>query len=133
MVDRARVEAAGRGGRPGGDRWSARRRIDVLAVRAASGPDHGHFERLALEIKCSRGDFLSDVRDPGKQAPRRALTHAHAYVAPAGLIAPHEVPEGSGLMEVHIMRFQRAGWQTPVLRWVVHPPANQPGPVPDRL
>ena len=110
------------------------RRIDVLVVRAPSRPEHGLFERLALEIKCSRGDFLSDVRDPGKQAPWRALTMRVRLRRPG---RPHRPPRGtqtgSGLMEVHTMRFQRAGWQTPVLRWAVHPPANQPGPVPDWL
>jgi hypothetical protein len=62
--------------------------------------DDGGLERLALEIKVSRGDFLRDVRRPEKQAPWRELAERHAYVVPAGLVTLSEVPGDSGLLEV---------------------------------
>jgi hypothetical protein len=60
----------------------------------------GWFDALAIEIKVSRSDFFDDIRDPGKQAPWRELAGRHAYCVPAGLVAKHEVPADSGLMEV---------------------------------
>lgn len=72
------------------------------AVRTpAPHGDDGGIDRLALEIKVSRADFLGDVRTPDKQAPWRALAHRHAYAVPAGLVEAHEVPSTSGLLRVH--------------------------------
>jgi hypothetical protein len=62
--------------------------------------DDGGLERLALEIKVSRADFLQDVRQPEKQASWRELAHRHAYVVPKGLVRVDEVPAASGLLEV---------------------------------
>lgn len=62
--------------------------------------DHGGLERIAIEIKVSRGDFLNDVRNPAKQQPWRELAHRHAYAVPAGMVGAAEVPAGSGLLVV---------------------------------
>lgn len=61
---------------------------------------NGGIERLAIEIKVSRGDFLADVKDPSKQQPWRVLAERHAYCTPAGMISRDEVPAGSGLLEI---------------------------------
>lgn len=87
--------------------------IDALAIRAARRPGIGSLQYLALEVKVSRGDFLADVADPGKQEPWRDFAHQHAFVAPAGLVAAGEVPAGSGLLEVD---------QEGKVRWVVRAP-----------
>lgn len=77
------------------------RRIDVLLLRAAASRDTGNgIERLAIEVKVSRGDFLADIRNPAKQAPWRAIAHRHAYAVPRGLVAVDEVPADSGLIVV---------------------------------
>ena len=80
--------------------WEARkaRRIDLLCLRTARKQGIGVLERLAIEVKVTRADFLSDVRNPLKQAPWRELAHRHAYAVPEGLVEPSEVPEGSGLL-----------------------------------
>ncbi len=62
--------------------------------------DDGDIERLAIEIKVTRADFVQDVGNPDKQAPWRELAHRHAYAVPAGLVRPDEVPPGSGLIAV---------------------------------
>ena len=76
------------------------RRIDVLCVRKPVKRNIGPLEFLAVEVKVSRGDFLTDVRSPEKQAPWREFAHRHAYAAPDGIINPSEVPDGSGLLTV---------------------------------
>lgn len=77
-----------------------RRQIDMLTVSTARRKGIGPLDLLAVEIKVSRGDFLSDARNPAKQAPWREVAHRHAYAAPAGMIRPEEIPAGSGLLEV---------------------------------
>jgi hypothetical protein len=131
------------------------RRIDVLLLRAKSQarPDGGvqqrddpalfpglkpaaaasvgdPIERLAIEIKVSRSDFLSDVRNPEKQAPWRALAHRHAYAAPAGMIDEAELPPGSGLISV-----SRQSWDPRrfTVEWAVRakrPTGHTPEPLP---
>lgn len=76
------------------------RRIDVLAMRPARKQGIGSNELLAVEVKVSRSDFLSDVRRPEKQAPWRTVAHRHAYAVPEGLVTLEEVPAESGLIVV---------------------------------
>lgn len=83
-------EAEPTGGRP----FSINRRCDVLLLSRQ--------ERLALEVKVSRADFLQDVRDPDKQSAWVRLTHRQAYVVPVGLVAVDEVPAGFGLLTVEV-------------------------------
>lgn len=73
---------------------------NVLPDPVPAGATNGGIERLAVEIKVTRGDFLSDIRDPDKQAAWRAMAERHAYCVPAGLVQRHEVPAESGLIEV---------------------------------
>jgi hypothetical protein len=84
----------------GSETYARDRRIDVLCVRKAKRRGLGPIELLAIEVKVTRSDFLSDVKRPEKQAPWRALAHRHAYAVPAGLVSPEEVPAGSFLITV---------------------------------
>ena len=110
-----------------------KRRIDVLALRTPDDRSWGLFQRLALEIKVSRADFLTDVRESSKQELWRAQCHAHAFVAPAGLIRPEEVPTGSGLLEVGLQQILGRGVEYPRLWWSVPPLPRDADPVPDWL
>lgn len=105
-----------------GDPRATPRRIDMLMVRSARKPERdGAIDRLAVEIKVSRADFLSDIAVPEKQAPWREFANRHAYAAPAGLIKVEELPEGSGLLEI-----TEAAWGRAVT-WVKRAPyANRP-------
>jgi hypothetical protein len=80
-------------------RWS-RRRIDVLAVSRARRAGIGPVDLLAIEIKVSRSDFLTELRNPAKQARWREVAHRHAFAVPDGLVRPEEIPAGSGLLAV---------------------------------
>lgn len=93
------------------------RRIDLLLVRPARKDGIGDLETIAVEVKVTRADFLSDVRNPLKQAPWREATTRHAYAVPHGLVAPNEVPEGSGLLYVSV---EPSGWGE--VEWAVRAP-----------
>lgn len=82
------------------------RRIDLLAVENNCDVEKRRHV-LAFEIKTSRSDFRTDVNDPSKQAGWRAMSSGHYFVAPAGIIRPDELPEGSGLVE--LSRWRRPG------------------------
>lgn len=98
----------------------------VSAVQHLDLGDDGGIERLAVEVKVTRADFLGDVRNPQKQAPWRGLAHRHAYATPPGLVRPGELPAGSGLIEVDR---GRGGGLT--ARWHTRAPSgNRPGPLP---
>ena len=94
--------------------WSPRR-IDGFALRVAPsvrmGPGYSpgiafHTARnsWALEVKVSRSDFLAELAHPRKRDPAMAIAHRFAFVTPAGLVKPEEIPEGLGLLEVNSER-----------------------------
>lgn len=92
------------------------------------GDEGPAIERLAIEVKVTRADFLSDVRNPQKQAPWRALAHRHAFAVPAGLVREDEVPAGSGLIEVTFSN--NTEWST--VKFTRRAPRcdHDPGPLP---
>lgn len=55
---------------------------------------------VVVECKTSRADFLADGEKPWRRNPEVALGCERFYMAPAGLIAVTELPEGWGLLEV---------------------------------
>lgn len=50
------------------------------------------------EVKVSRADFLSDLAKPEKREAYAAMSEAVYYVAPEGIIAPADIPQGFGLI-----------------------------------
>jgi len=60
----------------------------------------GRCRSVVVECKVSRADFLADRAKPWRQDPETALGCERFYMAPAGLIAASELPEGWGLLEV---------------------------------
>ena len=73
---------------------SGARRCDfwTLQVQASKG-----YQATAFEIKVSRGDFRRD--HAVKQREARLFSDRFYYVAPAGLLAPAEIPDWAGLKE----------------------------------
>jgi hypothetical protein len=107
------------------------RRIDVLLIKRCPPDRFGGdpYERLAIEIKVTRADFLSDVRAPEKQGPWREIAHRHAYACPAGMVATAELPPGSGLITVSRQKYDPRRF---AVEWAVR--AKQPtGHVPEPL
>ena len=87
--------------------WLRRYRCGVVLSEQAcvSGemPDaigwKGKCRSVVVECKVSRADFLADRLKPFRQNAEVALGCERFYLAPAGLIAPEELPRGWGLLE----------------------------------
>lgn len=70
-------------------------RIDAFATHCWTP-----YERVAYEVKVSRGDFLKEMKKPRKRARGLLLSNEFFFAAPAGIIKPEEVPPECGLYEV---------------------------------
>jgi hypothetical protein len=55
---------------------------------------------VVIECKVSRGDFVADANKSFRVKPQEGLGCERFYLAPAGLIAPSELPRDWGLLEV---------------------------------
>jgi hypothetical protein len=55
---------------------------------------------VVIECKVSRADFLADASKSFRLKPQEGLGCERLYLAPAGLIAPSELPKDWGLLEV---------------------------------
>lgn len=71
-------------------------RPDVFSIRNTSVEHYLH--PVVHEIKASRADLLSDLRNPAKRDAYRWLSCETYYVFPAGLAAPEEIPEEFGIL-----------------------------------
>ncbi len=60
----------------------------------------GRCRSVLVECKVSRSDFLADRSKPWRADPESALGCERFYMAPAGLIAASELPDGWGLLQV---------------------------------
>lgn len=99
------------------------RRIDYLLMRISRRSQPRH-ERIALEVKVTRSDFKRDT--DAKRAAWFSVADRFAYVAPAGMIQPEELPAGCGLMEYH----PEAIFGSDVLKWKVLAPKKAEPPIP---
>ena len=54
---------------------------------------------VLVEVKVSRADFLADRQKPHRVTPALGMGRYRYYLAPAGLIALTDLPEGWGLIE----------------------------------
>lgn len=69
--------------------------IDAMVVSQWPSNPEGLI-RIGIEIKVSRGDFLSEIRDPNKNAWVRRSCHQFLYAAPDDVIKIEEIPAGCG-------------------------------------
>lgn len=60
-------------------------RADLFLIRAWSGKPKGH-ERITVEIKVSRSDFLREKAQPHKMAPFQDVSHRVYFATPEGII-----------------------------------------------
>ena len=56
-------------------------------------------QSVLVECKVSRGDFLADANKACRLHSEEALGSKRLYLAPAGMIAPRELPKHWGLLE----------------------------------
>lgn len=77
----------------------AGRRIDFFAVSCwASKGGKGH--SIAVEVKASRGDFMRELKEPGKREFATKVANECWFAVERGVVKdPTEVPEGWGLLE----------------------------------
>ncbi|MGE5113362.1 MAG: hypothetical protein ACM3JB_21055 [Acidobacteriaceae bacterium] len=59
----------------------------------------GFCRSVVVECKATRGDFLADAGKPFRLCPEEGLGCERLYLAPAGIIAPEELPKNWGLLE----------------------------------
>ncbi|MCU0761232.1 MAG: hypothetical protein MUF07_18805 [Steroidobacteraceae bacterium] len=82
---RAKVEAGWKPVRP-----------DVFSIRNTS--HDGHLAPFVHEVKVSRADLLTDLRNAGKRAGYQALSQQFWYVLAEGIAEPAEIPEDCGVI-----------------------------------
>ena len=71
-------------------------RLDAFALNALP---HTAMKRVCYEVKMSRADFLSELRQPLKRRIGMRYSNEFYFVAPAGLVGPTEIPPDCGLIE----------------------------------
>jgi hypothetical protein len=82
---RAKVEAGWKPVRP-----------DVFSIRNTS--HDAYLAPFVHEIKVSRADLLTDLRNAGKRAGYQALSQQFWYVIADGIAEPEEIPEDCGVI-----------------------------------
>ncbi len=60
----------------------------------------GACHSVMIECKISRADFLADREKPFRIKPEKGMGCERYYLAPAGLLAAAELPQGWGLLEL---------------------------------
>ena len=91
-------EAADRLATEAGTHWRMAR-PDVFSIRNTSVEAYLH--PVVHEIKVSRADLLSDLRQATKRESYQWLCCECYYVYPAGIAKPNEIPSALGLWELH--------------------------------
>lgn len=77
---------------------AATRSADAIAM--GLWPSRGLYLQ-GFEIKVSRSDWLSELKNPAKAEEIAQFCHHWWIVTPPGIVKPGELPEGWGLYEVH--------------------------------
>lgn len=78
-------------------RGSPEQRFDVAAFNCYPST-HGY--RVVYEVKRSRGDFLRELKAPGKRAQAEGYFHETWFAVDRDVCTPEEVPDGWGLLVV---------------------------------
>lgn len=98
---------------------------DAIGFRTADGPPSS----VVVEVKVSRADFLADAQKPHRVDPELGMGQFRYFMAPAGMIALHELPHRWGLIEVdgrslrvcagHVLtqRSAETGWRRDFTPW----------------
>ncbi len=90
-----------------GHRNSGAQRLDAFALNTLP---HTAMKRVCYEVKTSRGDFLSELKQPLKRRIGMRYSNEFYFVTPAGLVTSAEIPAECGLVEAGFATF--AEWRT---------------------
>ncbi|WP_396269441.1 hypothetical protein [Ideonella sp.] len=96
-------------------------RPDLFSVRRTSNP--AYLQAMVHEIKVSRADLFSDLRNKAKRASYQWLCSECYYVFPAGMAEPKELPEDLGVWVLHS---DTEGGRLEMLRPARHAPCTLP-------
>ncbi len=76
--------------------WSATRTADFIALDTW---ESGHLHLYGHEIKCSRADWLSELKDPDKaEAFKKFVNYWYLVVSDKSIVKDGELPDDWGLM-----------------------------------
>ena len=79
-------------------------RPDVFSIRNTS--HDAYLAPFVHEVKVSRADLLTDLRNAGKRAGYQALSQQFYYVLAAGIAEPDDVPEDCGVIVAEEQRLR---------------------------
>lgn len=79
-------------------------RPDVFSIRNTS--HDAYLAPFVHEIKVSRADLLTDLRNAGKRAGYQALSQQFYYVLATGIAEPEEVPQDCGIIVAEDQRLR---------------------------
>jgi hypothetical protein len=96
-------------------------RPDLFSVRRTSNP--AYLQPMVHEVKVSRADLFSDLRNKAKRASYQWLCSECYYVFPAGMAEPKELPEELGVWVLHS---DTDGGRLEMLRPARHAPCTLP-------
>lgn len=71
-------------------------RVDAFALNCLP---HTGMKRICYEVKASRADFLTELRNPLKRRIGMRYSNEFYFVTPAGLVDVTEIPAECGLVE----------------------------------
>lgn len=76
---------------------SAEQRIDLFVMGLWPS---SNFEKVSIEIKVTRSDFLSEMKKPLKRRPALSVSNKFYFATPKNLLKIEEIPVECGLMEI---------------------------------
>jgi hypothetical protein len=79
-----------------------RQRLDAFALNTLP---HTAMKRVCYEVKTSRGDFLSEIKNPLKRRIGMRYSNEFYFITPAALVSLTEVPLECGLVEAGYATF----------------------------
>jgi len=94
-----------------GHRNRSAQRLDAFALNCLP---HLAMKRVCYEVKTSRADFLSELKQPIKRRIGMRYSNEFYFVTPAGLLTAPEVPVECGLIEAGIATFEE--WRVLIKR-----------------
>jgi hypothetical protein len=94
-----------------GRRNGGAQRLDAFALNTLP---HTAMKRVCYEVKTSRGDFLSELKQPLKRRIGMRYSNEFYFVTPAALVDPVKIPADCGLVEAGHATF--AEWKRLISR-----------------
>ncbi len=94
-----------------GRRNAGAQRLDGFALNTLP---HTGMKRICYEVKTTRGDFLSELKQPLKRRIGMRYSNEFYFVTPAALVNMGEIPADCGLVEAGYATW--AEWKTLISR-----------------